>query len=217
MSKGRIPSTAILLPQGAARLAPGGEANVASMSAPAKNPFGQSKANSNMPGFGFDAPSPSRTSPVQAHEAHRCALEGIRLVTQGRAARGANLLRRSIALNPGVASSHHDLGIALLAAGRLEQAVEAFAEALRLDPRLVTAHDYLGYIFDSQGQFDKAMASYQAAVALKPDLVDVQMRLGAYHLAGGSRVEASAAFRAAASAAAGTVAARIRRGARPRR
>jgi tetratricopeptide (TPR) repeat protein len=160
------------------------------------------------PSAGLGAPGAARISPAQAHEAHRCA-EGVRLVAQGRAAHGVDLLKRSIELNPGAASSHHDLGIALMAAGRSEQAVDAFAAALRLDSRLATAHDYLGYIFDSQGLVDKAMASYQAAIALKPDLVDVQLRLGAFYLARGSRVEAAAAFRAAATATAGTVTARI--------
>ncbi len=176
----------------------------------AKGPLANPKVQaSTHPGFGSGAPRAAGISPAQAHEAHRCALEGVRFVAQGRAAQGVNLLRRSIELNPGAASSHHDLGVALMAAGRPEPAAEAFAAALRLDPSLATAHDYLGCIFESQGHVDQAMASYQAAVALKPDLVDVQLRLGGLCLARGLRLEAAAAFRAAATATAGTVTARI--------
>jgi tetratricopeptide (TPR) repeat protein len=176
----------------------------------AKGPLANPKIQAHIfSGTSLGAPGTARISPAQAHEAHRCAMEGVRLVAEGRAAQGVDLLKRSIELNPGAASSHHDLGVGLMAAGRAEQAVDAFAAALRLDSRLATAHDYLGYIFESQGQVDKAMASYQAAVALKPDLVDVQLRLGAFYRARRLRSEAAAAFRAAATATAGTVTARI--------
>jgi tetratricopeptide (TPR) repeat protein len=198
---GGAPSPANLLPRDAAS---------APQSLLAKGPLANPRTQAPIfPAAGLGAPGAARISPAQAHEARRCAMEGVRIAAQGRPAQGVNLLKRSIDLNPAAASSRHDLGVALMAAGRPEQAADAFAAALGLDSRLATTHGYLGYIFEGQGQVDKAMASYQAAVVLKPDLVDVQLRLGALYLARKLRTEAAAAFRAAAKATAGTVTARI--------
>ena len=163
------------------------------------------------------APMSKPTWSVKAREAHRCACEGVRLIHEGRPAQAIAPLKRSVKLNPGVASSHHDLGVAFMNAGRLEQAAEAFAAAVRLDLGLASAHHLLGYVFDKLGQEAKAMESYRAAVALKPDLVLAQLRLGDYYRARRLRVAAAAAFRAAAAATVGTVAGPNRRGARPRR
>ena len=43
---------------------------------------------------------------------------------EGRPAQAIAPLKRSVKLNPGVASSHHDLGVAFMNAGRLEQAAD---------------------------------------------------------------------------------------------
>lgn len=155
------------------------------------------------------APMSKPTWSVKAREAHRCACEGVRLIHEGRPAQAIAPLKRSVKLNPGVASSHHDLGVAFMNAGRLEQAAEAFAAAVRLDLGLASAHHLLGYVFDKLGQEAKAMESYRAAVALKPDLVLAQLQLGDYYRARRLRVAAAAAFRAAAAATVGTVLARI--------
>jgi tetratricopeptide (TPR) repeat protein len=148
-------------------------------------------------------------STARAREANRCAVEGARLVKQGRPGQAVALLKRAVELGPAVAASHHDLGLALLAAGRLEQAQEPFAAAARLDPALASAHHNLAYVLDSLGREGEALASYEAAVRLQPDLAIAQSRLGDLYLARRRRAEAAAAFRAAAAATAGTVSARI--------
>jgi tetratricopeptide (TPR) repeat protein len=155
------------------------------------------------------APKSTKVSAAIVRQAQRCASEGIRLMNLKRPAEAIAWFQQSVTLNPGVATSHHDLGVALMSAGRLELAAQALAAAIRLDSRLATAHHNLGCIFHIRGFEDKAIASLKAAVALKPDLAAAQLRLGGLYQARGLGVEAAAAFRAAAAAAPGTVTAGI--------
>ena len=145
-------------------------------------------------------PRSTKISPAQAREAHKCALEGGRLIKSGRPAEAIALLQRSVKLNPGVAAYHHNLGVALWSAERMQEAIGAFTAALRLDSRNESAHRLLGQIFDSLGHKTKAIVNFQAAVKLKPDLFAVQAWLGELCLGQGLRVELVAAFRAAAAA-----------------
>jgi tetratricopeptide (TPR) repeat protein len=146
------------------------------------------------------APKPKKISSAQAAQAHKCAIEGGRLIKSGRPAEAIALLQRSVNLNPTVAAYHHDLGFALLSAERIQEAIVAFTAALRVDPRNESAHRLLGHIFDSLGHKDRAIINFQAAVKLKPDLFAVQTRLGELYLGRGRRVESATAFRAAAGA-----------------
>ena len=155
----------------------------------------------------LSAPISSATTPsaAQTGEAFRCAVDGARLLAEGRPALAISMFERSIKLNPTSPASHNNLGVALLATGRLKQAIERFSAALRLDPSLASCHFQLAHIFDSLGHKDQALAAYQAGVALKPDIVAPQLRLGQLYFARGQRAELAAAFRAAALAAAGTI------------
>ena len=146
------------------------------------------------------APRSTKISSAQAREAHKCALDGVRLIKSGRPAEAIALLQRAVKLNPGLAAYHHDLGLALWSAERTQEAVEAFTATLRLDSGSESAHRLLGHIFDSLGNKAMAMVSFQAAVKLKADLFEVQIRLGELYLERGLRAESAAAFRAAAAA-----------------
>jgi len=66
-----------------------------------------------VPDFSW-APKSTTISAAQAREAHRCAVDGVRLIHEGRPAQAIPLLERAVKLNPRVAGSHHDLGVALL-------------------------------------------------------------------------------------------------------
>jgi tetratricopeptide (TPR) repeat protein len=132
---------------------------VGSASRPGESFLASSKSWTPAPGFPSGAATLKRVSASQAREANHCACEGARLINGGRPAQAIPLLKRSVEVHPGVASSHHDLGVALMHLGRLEQAAEAFAAALRLDPALPSAHHFLAYIIDSLGHDDRAMAA----------------------------------------------------------
>jgi len=151
----------------------------------------------------------SRQPISRATQAHRFAVDGTKLINQGRHARGAALLAQSIALDPNKAATRHDLGIALLALGRIDEAGEAFAAAVRLDPGLASAHYNLGYALDSVGRPEQARTAYEAAVRLKPDFYRAQSRLGDLYLLTERRSEAAAALRAVATQSEGSIWARI--------
>jgi tetratricopeptide (TPR) repeat protein len=155
------------------------------------------------------APKSTKISPAQAREAHKCAVEGGRLIKSGRPAEAIALLQRSVKLNPSVAAYHHDLGFVLWSAERIQEAIEAFTAALRVDPCNESAYRSLGHIFDRLGHKEKAMVNFQAAIKLKPDLFAVQTRLGELYLGRGLRVESATAFRAAAGATKDLVTAQI--------
>src|SRR5579871_2589545 len=53
---------------------------------------------------------------------------------RGRHERAVELIRRSIAIEPSLASSHNNLGNVLAAQGLFEESAEAYAAALRLAP-----------------------------------------------------------------------------------
>ncbi len=162
-----------------------------------------------MPGAATIVGGHSRQPSEQAKQAHRLAVDGTKLVNQGRHSRGAALLAQSISLDSNKAATHHDLGVALLALGRIDEAGEAFAAAVRLDPHLASAQHNLGFALDSVGRAEQAMAAYEAAVRLKPDLPAAQARLGDLYRLSGRRSEAAAAFRAASQAGAASSWARI--------
>jgi tetratricopeptide (TPR) repeat protein len=153
--------------------------------------------------------APAKPSKAQVRAAHAQAVMGVRLGGQGRQAEAIAALHRSVALNPTVATVHHDLGLAWLAAGRFEEAASAFADAVRLNPELASAHHNLAISLDHLGRAEHAFLAYEAAVKLEPGRDMAQFRLGQIHLGRGRQAQAAAAFRAAAAAIPGTTQARI--------
>ena len=64
--------------------------------------------------------------------------------------------RRSLTLQPEVASTHSNLGNALLESGDVESAEEAFERALEIAPHDVFALSNLGRLLAAEGRFDDA-------------------------------------------------------------
>src|SRR5580658_9811502 len=65
---------------------------------------------------------------------------GLVMVQQGEAARGAAMLERAVAANPGAAAAHVNLAMALVALGRFEAALASSDRALALQPDSADAH-----------------------------------------------------------------------------
>jgi tetratricopeptide (TPR) repeat protein len=143
------------------------------------------------------AKPPSRSRIRQARE---LAAQGTRLFRDGKHALALDRLRRSIALDPMVATAQLDLGLACLATGRLNEAIAALLCALDLEPDLAVAHLNLATIFDALGRQDDAEAAYIAGLRLSPSEAWAHARLAQIHLANARTAEAEAAFRAAAAA-----------------
>jgi tetratricopeptide (TPR) repeat protein len=154
-------------------------------------------------------PAPAKPSRSRAREAHQQAVLGVRLARQGQHAQAIARLRRSVELDPTVATAQHDLGRACLEAGRFEEAVGALGNAVRLNPNLASAYDGLAVALDHLGRVDGALRAYEAAVRLAPERHTAQFRLGQLYLGRGRRREAEACFRSAAAATAGTAQSQI--------
>ena len=88
----------------------------------------------------------------------------------GRLAEAEGVYRKLLALWPGMAEVHNDLGNVLCAEGKLDEAQIEFERALALKPNLCAAYSNLGNIHSGKGQFDQAVARYRQARRWSPTL-----------------------------------------------
>lgn len=80
------------------------------------------------------------------------------------------MLRRAIALKPGLAQAHAWLGSALLQLGRVTEAIASMREALRLEPDNATGHTALARaLWMGEARVDEAIAHLREAINLNPD------------------------------------------------
>ena len=74
----------------------------------------------------------------------------------------------ALALKPGYAEAHINLGSVLQSRGNLDEAVACYRQALSLKPGYAEAHSNLGGALKDQGLLEEAVVCYQQALALKP-------------------------------------------------
>jgi len=86
--------------------------------------------------------------------------------------------RRVIALVPGHAMAHVQLGQVFWKRGDSAPAIALAERAARLDPKLAAAHDALGAMLYDSGRHEEAIASLRAALALLPNDGAISFRLG---------------------------------------
>ena len=86
--------------------------------------------------------------------------------------------KRSIALKPGSAEAHNNLGVALDEKHDLDGAIAEYREALRLKPEDAEAHYNLGIALRDKHDLDGAMAECREALRLKPHLAEAHNNLG---------------------------------------
>ena len=84
---------------------------------------------------------------------------------------------RGLALAPGDADAHSNLGNALHAQGKLSEAQACHRRAIELSPDRAEAHSNLANALKDQGRLDEAIAAYRRALQLKPDLVEAHSNL----------------------------------------
>ena len=85
--------------------------------------------------------------------------------------------RQAIALKPGYADAHSNLGIALSDKGQLDEAIAACRQAIALKPNFPVPRSNLGTAFKNAGRLDDALDSYRSALALAPDRADIHSNL----------------------------------------
>src|SRR5439155_2478144 len=86
--------------------------------------------------------------------------------------------RAALALRPGAAVVHNNLGYALQQNGQLDQACVECRKAIEIDPDWVYPHCNLGNALLLQGQVDEAVKEYRKAVDLDPGLAIAHSNLG---------------------------------------
>jgi tetratricopeptide (TPR) repeat protein len=96
----------------------------------------------------------------------------------GKTDAGIQLIRRAIAINPGVADYHSNLGNALARLGKLDEAIAAHRCAMRLRPDVAEIHCNLGNALEKNRQTLESIAEYREAIRLKPELALSHNNLG---------------------------------------
>ncbi len=89
---------------------------------------------------------------------------------------GAN--RAALAIRPGAATIHSNLGFALRANKDRSGAITSFREAVRLDPNDYDAHHGLGLALCETGELDGAITASLEAIRLKPTYANPHNALG---------------------------------------
>jgi predicted TPR repeat methyltransferase len=82
------------------------------------------------------------------------------------------LLRRSLAVNPGAASAHLNIGSALRDLKRPREAIDSYDRALAIRPDYPQAHNNRGVALRDVGRLGEAVESYQKAIAGNPRYVE---------------------------------------------
>jgi tetratricopeptide (TPR) repeat protein len=105
--------------------------------------------------------------------------------------------RAAVALRPGSAPVHINLGVALKAKGDVAGAIAEYKRAIALDPKDALAHSNLGLALQAQGDVAEAIAAYRKATALDPKDAPAHNNLGLALQAQGNVAGAIAAYRKA--------------------
>jgi tetratricopeptide (TPR) repeat protein len=103
---------------------------------------------------------------------------GVLTLQTGRADAGIALIERAVALRPGDALVHFNLGKALHTQGRLEQAIAQYDQAIATQADHVEAHLGRGAALQSLQRFAEALASYEIVLRLRPETASAHHNRG---------------------------------------
>jgi tetratricopeptide (TPR) repeat protein len=109
---------------------------------------------------------------------HALHLLGAIATNVGKTEAGIELIQRAIAINPGVADYHSNLGNALARLGKFDEAIAAHRCAMHLRPDLAEIHYNLANALEKSGQTPESIAEYREAIRLKPELAAPHNNLG---------------------------------------
>jgi serine/threonine-protein kinase len=99
-------------------------------------------------------------------------------------------LRRALALKPGYARAHEQLGLLLAILRRFPEAMTEFQRAQQLDPLSTSVSNGIGRVLHFERQYDKALAQFQRTLELDPQFPETHFNLGMTQLAMGRYVDA---------------------------
>jgi protein O-GlcNAc transferase len=135
-----------------------------------------------------------------ADSAQACFQRGSEAAQRGELAEAIALLGRAVALEPGHAAAHHNLGSAYRDRGELPAALAAYREAARLAPEFAEAHYGVGLVLMSERRYAEALESLRRAAALNPRLAEARFEAGNAHMGLGDWQSALTEFKAAIAA-----------------
>ncbi len=113
-----------------------------------------------------------------ARHADSLHLLGVIASQRGEHDAAVGLIFEAIAINPGMAPFHNNLGASLRALGRLAEAADSYRQAIRLKDAYPDAHNNLGATLRDLGQPVEAEAHFRRALQIRPDYVDAHNNLG---------------------------------------
>ena len=87
-------------------------------------------------------------------------------------------MQKAVALSPGDAEAHSNLGATFKALGHLQEAQASYQRALQIKPDYVQAHYNLGNTLQALGQLEQAEMSYRNALQLAQDFAPANFNLG---------------------------------------
>ncbi len=98
--------------------------------------------------------------------------------TPGHIEQAVEELRAALALDPGSAIEHYNLGLALLAADRADEGIEQLQAAQRADPSLPHPWFRLGLALEQQGRLAEAIDQFSSLLSRRRDEPAAHLRLG---------------------------------------
>jgi tetratricopeptide (TPR) repeat protein len=121
-------------------------------------------------------------------------LLGLLCARTGQGELGVSLMKRAMAVRPGIAGTHGELGDVLRDMGRHEEAVANYDRAISLNPDYFDAHNNRGLSLQALGRWQEALASYEAAIRFRTDLAQPYYNRGVALQALGRIEEALASY-----------------------
>ena len=106
----------------------------------------------------------------------------------------SNEYKKLIALAPGLAIAHKELGMTALSMHNVWLAQEELKTAVRLDPRDIEVHNTLGGIYRSLGKLPEAAQEFQESIVISPQDANAAFNLGAIYAELGKYDRARKAF-----------------------
>jgi len=103
---------------------------------------------------------------------------GVLFKLQGRTEESLEPMQKALALLPGDAEAHCNLGVTLNDLGRLEEAEESYHRALEIKPDYAEASSNLGNTLYNLGRLEEAEAGCRRALEIKPDYAEAHSNLG---------------------------------------
>ena len=97
---------------------------------------------------------------------------------RGRFNEAASHFARLVAIQPGDATNHSNLGECLREAGRLDEATAALKLGISMDPNQPDAFNSLGLVYHAQKKRDEAEEAMRQALKLRPDYAMAMINLG---------------------------------------